>query len=70
MQGEHSTFDDSGAFFLLLLRYVLGLMSCDATYVKGHAGTAFSPSFLPLSCGQACLELEEGCSTAFSQKAA
>lgn len=57
----------SGKHFLLL-RGVLGLMSCDATYVKGHACPAFYSSFLLLSCGQACLELEEGCSIAFTRK--
>ena len=50
------------------LRDVLGLMSCDATYVKGHACSDFYASSLLLSCGQACLELEESCSIAFTRK--
>ena len=54
--------------FFFFLRDVLGLMSCDATYVKGHACPDFYASSLLLSCGQACLELEESCSIAFTRK--
>ena len=69
MQEKHSTFEDSPASsFFFVLRDVLGLMSCDATYVKGHACPDFYASSLLLSCGQACLELEESCSIAFTRK--
>lgn len=45
MQEKHSTFEDSPASsFFFVLRDVLGLMSCDATYVKGHACPDFYAS--------------------------
>lgn len=50
------------------LRDVLGLMSCDAMYVREHAHTAFYSLFIMLSCAQTCLELDEGYSITFSQK--
>lgn len=67
-QGEHPALEDSGTF--LFLRNVLGSMSRDATGVTAQDRTLFFPSSVPCSCAQACLELEEGCSIAVSQKVA